>query len=260
MIPWPKLTVVEPDRKFVPVNPTLNVWNCCPCTGAMADSVGTGLFPTMKPFGTTVAPPPGGRLATVTSLGPGTMAESIRSVAVSCEKLFTVTELEMCASDTTTTVTPLMKPAPVIITGSVSPAWPLVGEIEATVGEGFTTEIVSETPCSSPPVRRAVMVNLPADANATGHSTSSPAVKETVVPPPVTSEPEGPTSTVPAKVVTTLPMLSRAVILNLNAIRATCVPSEPPLVDASVKWWTDPEPLLIWKIPGTAPCTRALSA
>ena len=81
VISGPKLTVVTPDRKFVPLSITESGWPMFPEVGAMLISVGAGLL-TAKADERTAVPPPGAAFVTETSFDPSDAEIGIVTLAV----------------------------------------------------------------------------------------------------------------------------------------------------------------------------------
>src|SRR4029077_12561829 len=117
---------------FVPVMVTGTLLPAAPCVGEIAVTVGgEAAATTVKPAVRVPLRPPG--FVTVTSRAPSVAPAAIARVAVSCVAEGTVTPLTVMPVPTLS-VAPLWKFVPVMVTGTLLPAAPCVGEIAVTVG------------------------------------------------------------------------------------------------------------------------------
>jgi hypothetical protein len=135
--PAPKLTLVIPATKFVPVNVTSSVWPLIPLKRLRVVRVGAGLATVNAPDNV-AEPPPGAAFDTVTSLTPTVAEELIEIPAVIfVPATSTVTELTAMPEPRFTVVRPSKKSEPAIATVYDWPTMPVVGEIDAGTGGGF---------------------------------------------------------------------------------------------------------------------------
>jgi hypothetical protein len=134
----PKLTLLTPSRKFVPVNTTFMLLPLPARVGETLDRVGEGLF-TVKAPESVAVPPPGAALVTVISRGPGVAPMSMVTLAVTWVEVKEETELTVMPLPYAGVVTPGMKFVPVTVTLRVCPRFPLVGVMLASVGAGLLT-------------------------------------------------------------------------------------------------------------------------
>jgi hypothetical protein len=171
----PKLTLLTPSRKFVPVNTTFMLLPLPARVGETLDRVGEGLF-TVKAPESVAVPPPGAALVTVISRGPGVAPMSMVTLAVTWVEVKEETELTVMPLPYAGVVTPGMKFVPVTVTLRVCPRFPLVGVMLASVGAGLLTV--------KPPLRTVVPppgAALTTDTSRTPKAASSGMVIFTVI-------------------------------------------------------------------------------
>jgi hypothetical protein len=139
----PKLGVLIPLAKPVPVNITSNVAPSPALVGAIAVRVGGG-FPavTLNAPVRVAVPPPGAGFVTLTFRTPVDVPAEIVMFAVSEVELLTEAELTVMLVSKYTVVTPETKPVPVSMTFRVLPFVPPVGEMLVSVGTGYDSPAV----------------------------------------------------------------------------------------------------------------------
>lgn len=138
VIPLPKLAVVAPVMKLLPVKTTSSVCRRLPTTGFTLVSE-TGGRPTVKPFVKVAMPPPGPALVTITSRLPITAFAAIERFTVICVALLIVVELTVMSLPKLTLEIPSIKKSPVNTTFKDWPCKPRLGALLVNTGAGLFT-------------------------------------------------------------------------------------------------------------------------
>jgi hypothetical protein len=167
VIPDPKLTLVVPVEKFVPMSVTFST---CPLeltTGEMLPIVGAA-FSTLKAKASVALPPPGAELVTTTLLEAKSASEAMLMLAVMLPAVLTVTEFTVTPGPKLTLLTPAIKFDPTKETLSVCPRAPTAGLILETVGTGFPTVKPLDNVIDPPPGAEFVTVTFLVPATVPG--------------------------------------------------------------------------------------------